>query len=222
MAEIDTADQTESGRLQEEVRKCEASRQQRRAVYAALRMWRDKGTNNGPKAKVNKLVSHLDTVSSYLYAPDLVRFGIHLPPAVREQWLGPAEVARDEFRERWRDSGADLEICQLIDWALVYNSTVAKVQADPGSGFRVGYIQPWDFGVGREDVPKLDEQDVFCHWYSLSIPQTARSAEASVQGRSVRGLAGDDDDRERQRTLRAATQSRSAVDPRRARSDAVG
>jgi hypothetical protein len=164
----------EATRVQEEVRKCEASRQQRRAIYTTLRMWRDKGTNTGPRAKVNKLAAHLDTVSSYLFAPDLVRFGVHLPPAVREQWLGPAEMARDEFRERWRDSGADLEICQLIDWALVFNSAVAKVQADPGTGFRVGYIQPWDFAVGREDVPKLDEQDCFCHWYTLSIPQIER------------------------------------------------
>ena len=169
-----TTDQEEATRVAQEVRKCEVSRSQRRAIYTQLRTWKDKGRNNGPHAAYNKLSAHLDRVASYLYAPDSVRFGVHLPPAVREQWLAPAEMARDEFRERWRDSGADLVICMLIDWALTLGCTIAKVQHDPSAGFRTGYIHPYDFGVGREDVPSFDEQDTMCHWYDLSIPQIER------------------------------------------------
>jgi hypothetical protein len=172
MAEVET--ESEGVRVSEEVRKCEVSRQQRRTVAEVMRLWKERGSQSGERARYNKIESHLDRVASYLYAPDTVRFGVHLPPAVREAWLPASEMARDEFRERWRDSKSDLAICMLIEWALVYNSTVAKVQHDPGPGFTTGYIQPWDFGVGREDVPELDAQDVMAHWYTLSLPQIDR------------------------------------------------
>ena len=169
MAEVDY--QSEAVRVSEQVRKCAVSRQQRRTNCDVLRQWYERGTDQGTRATVNKLKAHLDRVASYLYAPDSVRFGIHLPPAVRQPWLAASEMARDELRERWRDSGADLAVAMLLEWALVYASTVAKVDADPATGFRVNYIQPWDFGMAKEDVPQLDEQHVLAHWYTISIPQ---------------------------------------------------
>jgi len=175
--------------LPELIRRCEVSRQQRRTTYEMLEAWYERGTAEGPRAKANKLRSHLDRVASYIFAPDTVRFGVHLPPAVRETWNSAASVARDEFRQVWHSSGTDLVVSALLEWALVYGATIAKVQADPHTGFRSGYIAPWDFGVSREDVPQIDEQDTITHRYTLSIPQITRWLAANPEVETDRLLA---------------------------------
>src|SRR5438093_232892 len=119
----DRTEQTEASRLQELVRRCEVSRQQRRVICELLRQAYERGTDSGPRARYNKLQSHLDRVGSYLFAPGTIRFGVHLRVALRKLWLPAGEVARDEFRNVWEDSGADLIASQLIEWALVYGST---------------------------------------------------------------------------------------------------
>jgi len=113
-------------------------------------------------------------VSSFIFSPGTARFGVHLPPNVRETWLQPAVVARDEFRQTWNDAKADTILKNGLIWSLVYGATVAKVQHNPYSQFQLGYVNPGDFGVGREDVADLSEQDHVCHWYSLSMAQIER------------------------------------------------
>jgi hypothetical protein len=161
-------------RLLELVRRCETSRATRQTRCETLRRWYENGSPEGGNSRYNKLFSHINIVCSFLFSPGTVRFGAHLPPSVREQWLEPAAIARDEFREMWEESGSDTLLLSAIEWALVYGGTILKVQPDHPSGFRIGYVQPWDFGVSREDVKDLDEQDTVCHWYTLSMPQVER------------------------------------------------
>lgn len=161
-------------RLIEVIRVCEVSRTNRRQYADILRTWYEQGTSGTGRARYNKLFAHLNRVAAFLFAPGAVRFGVHLPPAVREAWLSAAAAARDEFRQTWTDADADTVAVLMLEWALVYGGTGCKIQADPNTGFRPGYIQPWDLGVGREDVPDLEEQDTLCHWYTLSVPQIER------------------------------------------------
>jgi hypothetical protein len=165
---------TEAQRVHDLVQNCEGSRESRRIAADAYRQWEERGADQGPNARYNKVYPHLDRVASYLYDPAGIRFGIHLPADVRERWLPAAAVARDEFREIWHDSGAGLVCLDLIDGALVYGSTVAKVQRDPDGGFSLGYIDPWDLGVGKEDNPDIDAQDLICHWYAMSMREVER------------------------------------------------
>src|SRR5262245_25308021 len=160
--------------LQEALRLAGVSRDHRRAQALALKQWYDLGTPDGQAALYNKLRSHLDRLASFLWSPDAVRFAVHLPPASRALWLQAAGIARDEFRQAWADSGADLAVSLALEWALVYGSIPLKVQADPTQGFVVTAFDPWDFGVTREDQPGLDDQDTVVHWYALSLPQFRR------------------------------------------------
>jgi hypothetical protein len=150
------------------------SREQRRIQGSNLRQWYEAGTEDGYSARYNKLRAHLDRLSSYIWSPDSVRFGVHLPPATRKDWLDPAQTARDEFRQVWANSGADLSVSLALEWALVYGASPLKIQQDPQKGFVITAIDPWDFGVTREDQPSLTDQDIYCHWYSLSMPQFER------------------------------------------------
>lgn len=167
-------DPDEKQRLMELVRRAAVSRDMRRQRCAILKQWYKMGSEEGGRATYNKLHAHLKRVRSFLFAPGTVRFGVYLPPAVRELWLSAASVARDEFRQTWDDANADSTVKLALEWSLVYGCVPMKLQADPHTGFRLGYIQPWDFGVTREDVSDLDEQDVFAHWYTLSVPQVER------------------------------------------------
>ena len=161
-------------RLLELIQRCEVSRETRRANCSTYRSWYAYGSDGGTAARYNKLFAHINVVLSFIFSPGTVRFGMHLPPSVRENWLAPASIARDEFRQLWEDSESDTTILTALEWALVYSCTLVKVQPSVHDGFRLGYIQPWDFGVSREDVSDLADQDVLCHWYTLSVPQIER------------------------------------------------
>lgn len=155
------------------VERAGVSRQSRRAACDQFRQWYDLGSDSSVAAVNNKIRAHIDRLGSYVWTADAVRFSVDLPPAAREHWLEPASTARDEFRRMWADSGADLTISLAIEWAFVQGAGVLKTRPMPG-GFAVDYIEPWDFGVTREDVPYLEDQDIACHWYSLSQPQFER------------------------------------------------
>jgi len=165
------------------------SRDQRRVQGSNLRQWYETGTEDGYGARYNKLKAHLDRLSSYIWSPDSVRFGVHLPPATRKEWLDCAQTARDEFRMVWSNSGADLAISLALEWALVYGSSPLKIQQDPQKGFVITAIDPWDFGVTREDQPSLSDQDVYCHWYSLSMPQFERWVQGHPRAEEMITLA---------------------------------
>jgi hypothetical protein len=174
VADLESKTAEELDRVQTLVRYCEVSRQQRAAVNAALRDLEAMGAQDGPRAPVNKLRSHLNRLQSYLFAPDVVRFSPHLPKAVRAQWITAAGIARDEFAQVWHDSGADLVFVNLLLGALTTSATVAKVQHDPETTFTVGYIRSEDFGVASEDIPILDQQNTMAHWYDMAYSSVER------------------------------------------------
>lgn len=162
-------------RLQQVLKYCAASREARRTWCYNKRLLYEQGTSDGADARYKKIRAHLDRVASYLYAPGTARFGVHLPPAHRAPWLATVDMVRSEYTTTWRESGADIKFVSLLEWALVYGATIGKAQRH-GSGFKIGYIEPWDFGVSREVVPELDEQDYVAHWYTMSMPQVERWA----------------------------------------------
>lgn len=153
--------------------RCAASRETRRNRADRWRGWYEFGTNGSEDSLYNKMHSHISKVGSFVFSPGTVRFEVRLPPAVRKPWWKAAAIARDEFSQFWSESGADINLAMAIEWSLVYGSTIIKVQPHEGS-FSTGLIMPWDFGVSREDVPDLNQQDTVCHWYTLSIPQVER------------------------------------------------
>lgn len=170
----DTLQIDEATRVSEQIRRCEVSREWRRTQCDNYESVYKKGSESQGSALYNLSRAHIDRVGSYLFAPGTARFGVHLPASDRAQWLEASETARDEFRESWTDSGAEIVLVTLLEWALVDGCRVAKVQHDPQTGFRVGAIDQRDFGVSREDVPSLDDQDTLAHWYTLSVPQIQR------------------------------------------------
>lgn len=166
--------------------RCEASRRDRMRRAAARMLWFKRGTDkNGDDARYNKLKSHIRLLSSYLYAPESVRFSVRIPVVDREKWGPDAETARDEFTDIWRDCGADVLFSQQVEAALIYATAIAKVSPDPLCGVRQDYIEPIDFGVLREDEPSLDRQEAMCHWFSLSLPEVETWVRGHPKAREI-------------------------------------
>lgn len=167
-----------------------ASRERRRTRYEWLRLWYTRGTDqmSGP-ARYNKLQSHVDQLSSYLYGPEGTRFSLSVPPRVRDKWLPQALVARDEFTRVWRDTGADVLFAQVVDWSLIFGTTFLKLTPLDRDAIQVDYVSPADIGVLREDIPELDRQEVLVHWYCLSLSEFAQLVDGMANAKEAIDLA---------------------------------
>jgi len=180
--------------LQEEakdvLRNCEVSRESRRTDAGTFKQWYDLGSESGSPATNNKLRSHVHRLMSFCWSPDDVRFEVHLPPAARQPWIAAAALARDDFRQTWSLSGADREISRAFEWALVYGSMPIKIRGDAQRGFAVDAIDPYDFGVTREDQG-LEDQDGVAHWYALSYPQFIRWVTGHPREQALIALANE-------------------------------
>lgn len=158
--------------IEQVLERCAASRDRRRTQYRYLRQWYQRGNDTGGRpALFNRLHSHVELLSSMIYAPESARFWISVPAPQRAALLPQLDVARDEFSQLWRNSGADVEFATYVEWANVYGTMLAKVLPGPDGRARCRPIDPSAFGVLREDIPQLDRQPGFVHWYVIAMPE---------------------------------------------------
>lgn len=153
---------------------CLASRPRRLEEYAQMRGYYFFGTasDEGPSAW-NLIYSHLDTVTSFLYASDSTRFsvrmGAHAPKSDYRRTSPFAKLIMEE----WKNSNADIIYQMGILWALVYDSTLIKHIRRNGQVYPF-MVDPACFGVYREDVPMLDRQEAFVHVYYMTKTDLAK------------------------------------------------
>lgn len=149
---------------------CLLSRQNRTEQYARWRRYYLYGTSGdveeGP-SPWNKIYSHLDTVTSFLYARDSTRFAASLgAKAPRTDRVRTGALAKRTMEE-WQDCNADGIMEMSITWALVYNTTIVKNIRRGGAVYPF-MVDPSCFGVYREDTPMLDRQEAFVHIYYIT------------------------------------------------------
>src|SRR6266446_801035 len=161
--------------IQNVINRCETSRNNRQERNRWLRLWYVRGTDlAGPPARYNMIKKTMRLASSYLYAPESTRFSLILPADTRDRYLSETEVGRDQLMQQWRNSGADVAMKSNVEWSTVYGTTLAKLIPEHGGRSKLAYVDPGSFGVTREDIAGLDEQEAFCHWYMMSLPEIDR------------------------------------------------
>lgn len=167
---------------------CLESRNDRISMYERLRSYFLFGcsTDNDP-ATFNKILPQIDLLVSFLFAAETTRFGIV---------VGESEEAQREIKKvpaltrhlnsRWQDSNADVQYGQAVTWSLVFNSMFLKlIQRDRQT---IPYlVDPHSFGVLREDMPFLDDQDAFVHVYTISYKVLDRILAAHPQRATIMG-----------------------------------
>jgi hypothetical protein len=153
---------------------CLSTREEREQLY----QWREKyylfGTNGYEKAPINKLESHIDLVTSFLYAPDHAFYHISSDFSDDDLAVLKTIALQDDFNDDFQSCGLSSAIMEAIPWSIVYDTMIPKVgwNRDREELF-LELVPPHNFGVYREGVSDLDSQSCFAHTYLMEYQQAA-------------------------------------------------
>lgn len=169
-------------RYEEIVKECLASRNDRFQFYETLRNYYLFGSSDGAGAPYNKILSTIETLSSFIYSPESTRFSIHLGTTAPEGDLGKVTPMSAEITDQWKQSGTHLTFQMGINWSFVFGSMLFKVLWKNGVA-KTYLVEPHQFGVLREDISDLAEQEAVVHCYSITKTQL----EAELDGNPRKG-----------------------------------
>ena len=158
-------------RLQEEVKQvaeeCMQSQPDRQGFYRQMRQLFLTGQIEPSLGRVNKVRPIIERLSSFMYSPGGVQFWLEVPPAD----MSPTTATRidpclDAIRDKWDDTGLDLQFSEATDWSLVFGSMhvyqCPERQRD-GTKALVSYlVDPGSMGVYNEEQPDLLKQEAVC------------------------------------------------------------
>ena len=162
---------------EELVRQCTATRTDRFTFYQALRNYYLFGSMDNKGAPYNKIGSTVDTLSSFIYSPDTLRFSLHLGTEASVDEIHKAVPLSKEVTEQWRLSKTHTLFGTGLRWACVYGITLLKILW-VNKRARAYLVEPHQFGVLREDLNDLADQEAFTHHYTI----TRTELEAKLAG----------------------------------------
>ena len=154
------------GWARELIEECFISQQRRRETYKRYRMLYEQGSDSGP-AKDNECFPHIDQLASYLFSPAEVRFDVSFAADETAIWRGAADMASSHLTKEFKRNRCGLLFSQAVEGSLVDGARLLKLTWDY-NGYKPFMIKPEFFGVLREDLDTLDEQDAFCYRYYLT------------------------------------------------------
>lgn len=160
------------GFASEVVDKCISTRRDRIPAYNSLRHYYLFGAQEGQHAPYNKMYPHIDLLSSFLYSQSTVAFDVEVKN-VPELVVNQANLISSRLNGYFHDSGVAAKYLQALKWSLVYNTMHLKFLWTK-DGLRPHLVEPHNFGVLREDVPDLCDQEAFTHSYVVSKEELAR------------------------------------------------
>lgn len=174
---------------QDLARQCLASRADRFAFYQQLRNYYLFGTADASGAIYNKIASTIETLWSFIYAPDATRFSIHLGAAAPPSEIHKVRPLIHEINDQWRMGRSHLNFGLAGKWSLVFGSMLLK-GLWRRNVFRSYIVEPHNFGVLREDIPDLEDQEAFVHCYTTTRTQLASDLEGNTRKEEIMGRVG--------------------------------
>ncbi len=166
------------------VKDCLTTRKERFDLYQVLRNYYLFGSSGIEGAAYNKIASTVDTLSSFVYSPASARFSIHLGVTAPEGEIAKVPPMTAEIADQWRQSKTHLVFGLGVKWSLVFGAVLFKEIWDAGSKMSRTYlVEPHQFGVLREDVPDIEDQEAFVHCYTT----TKSGLETDLEGNPRKG-----------------------------------
>lgn len=166
------------------IKQCEASRNARIEEAKRYRSFYFNGKYAGDQAPYNRIFSHVDRLSSFLFSPDDVRFSIEFDDEYGKTWRRQAEAAAKRLNRDFHRRGVDLEFAKGVDWALVKGKTLLKLLWGH-NGLEPWLVQPEYFGVLREDIDGLDRQEAFVHTSYITQTELERQLHEREDGKEL-------------------------------------
>ena len=140
---------------------CRVSVGQRAALARTQSLWLQTGRATGARALINKLYAHNDKLASHLFSPAELRFILDYEAHYPVNILNKGEVAARVLTREWERKDVDMLFGAGVKTSLDYGAAILK-QMWGHSGLDARLIMPWQFGVFREDVNNLDDQEALC------------------------------------------------------------
>jgi len=148
--------------------RCRETQRDRIGVYDRRERYFLFGTNGNDSVRYNRIESHIDLVASFLYAPDHAFYNIAAERNADEFKIKQATALQDEFNDDFQDNGTNALFAESIPWSLTYNTMIVKQGWNDVRGQGTAtLISPHQFGVFREDLTALEDQEAFTHTYPL-------------------------------------------------------
>jgi hypothetical protein len=154
---------------------CFQSHSERLSQYNIFRNLFLTGTPDGKKARYNRIWSYIDRRTSLLYSGEATVFEIdHRGKEARHDLMAQAMAAR--LKEVWSDFDCDDTAGEAIQWSQVYNTMFVKVLKEGDI-----LVDPYDFAVYREDISRLDDQEMLVHRFYQTKEECWRTLSAYVK-----------------------------------------
>lgn len=168
------------------VRDCLATRMERFEFYKMLRNYYLFGSYDESGAPYNKVASTVDTLSSFIYSPAGTRFSIHLGTTVPDGEILKVPPMAAEISDQWKQTKTHLTFGLGVKWSLVFGAMLFKEIWDAGhKASRTYLVEPHQFGVLREDIPNIEDQEAFVHCYTNTKTQLETDLEDNPRKASI-------------------------------------
>lgn len=148
--------------------------------YKMLRNYYLFGSYDESGAPYNKIASTIDTLSSFVYSPASARFSIRLGTTVPEGEILKVPPMSAEISDQWKQTKTHLVFGLGVKWSLVFGSMLFKEIWNAGTKTSRTYlVEPHQFGVLREDIPNIEDQEAFVHCYTNTKSQLETDLEGN-------------------------------------------
>jgi hypothetical protein len=171
------------------VSQCLASRSERFEFYKGCRNYFLFGSLDDQGAPYNKIGETVETLQSFIYSPEGVRFSIRLGVSADATAVHQARPMARELTEQWKLSKTHLRAQLAARWSLVFGCMIMKVQWRRGIA-RTYLVEPHQFGVLREDIVDLEDQEAFCMCYTTTRTQLESDLEDNPRKHSILARIG--------------------------------
>ena len=108
-----------------------------------------------------------DELVAFLYSADQTRFSIALGASVKEAEHAKVPVLTQALHDEWSSTNADNVFSMALTWSLVFGCMLLKGNWQHDR-IRSYLVEPHQFGVLREDVIELTDQEAFTHHYTMT------------------------------------------------------
>lgn len=169
---------------------CLATSRDRAELYRRREAYFLFGTELQSPVRCNRIESHLDLVTSFLFAPDHQFFHISAEPNSDDAVVQQAIALQDSFNDDFQADGLSDLFGDAVPYALTYDSMIFKVGWNDTHKCLTGeLVQPHCFGVYREDIADLGSQQAFCHTYFLDWSSSAQVLLRAGRGSQISELS---------------------------------
>lgn len=158
---------------------CRSDAGSRAAYCRQANMIVETGKNDGTRSLVNLLYRMLDRLSSHLFSPANIRFSMDFENEYGKEILDRGAIAARQMDRSWANTNSDLLFADGVFEGLKYGGVILKQRVTQHGEFKLptfhsDLVMPWQFGVYRPDINKLDDQPAMVETIMLTLPELWR------------------------------------------------